>query len=211
MQPRPNHNKLHNKTPGIMVTTNYHCLTLTTNSLSYNLYLCESDVHNTCKHMELLATPSWPPRFSLSPVASQNTKLPSYHSEKEVPLLSVRGTCPITSPSFTNGDSKTIILVFIRATPCRSNMRRMFLYTCFMRWTWLLGMSWRWNEVEVIKCANNNPSQSSRKIAEVFNCGRMQIQGIISDHEANAPASWNCHRVETSLATSVKLCTNITV
>ena len=44
------------------------------------------------------------------------------------------------------------------------------------------------------------PSQSSRKIAKVFNCGHMQIQGIIrkkeailSEYEANAPASRNRH------------------
>ena len=31
-------------------------------------------------------------------------------------------------------------------------------------------------KVEVIEYANKNPSQSSRKIVEVFNCGHMQIQ-----------------------------------
>ena len=46
-----------------------------------------------------------------------------------------------------------------------------------------------------------NLSQSSRKIAEVFNCGRMQIQGIrkkrntiLSEYEANALASRKRHR-----------------
>ena len=55
-------------------------------------------------------------------------------------------------------------------------------------------------KVEVIEYANKNPSQSSHKIAEVFNCGRMQIQGIIkkkevilSEYEANAPASQKRH------------------
>ena len=50
--------------------------------------------------------------------------------------------------------------------------------------------------VEVIEYAKKNPSQSNRKIAEVFNCGRTQIQGILkkrdtifSEYEANAPAS----------------------
>ena len=38
-------------------------------------------------------------------------------------------------------------------------------------------------KVEVIEYANKNPSQSSRKIAEVFNCGRTQIQGIIKKME----------------------------
>ena len=56
-------------------------------------------------------------------------------------------------------------------------------------------------KVEVIKYANKNPSQSSRKVAKLFNCGRMQIQGIIkkkeailSEYEANVPASRNRHR-----------------
>ena len=34
------------------------------------------------------------------------------------------------------------------------------------------------HKVEVLKYANKNPSQSSRKIAEVSNCGGMHIQGI---------------------------------
>ena len=33
-------------------------------------------------------------------------------------------------------------------------------------------------KVEVIECANKNPSQSSRKIADVFNCGHTQVQDI---------------------------------
>ena len=57
------------------------------------------------------------------------------------------------------------------------------------------------SKVEVIEYAKRNPSQSSRKIAKVFNCGRTQIQGIfkkrdtiLSEYEANAPASRKCHR-----------------
>ena len=57
------------------------------------------------------------------------------------------------------------------------------------------------SKVEVIEYAKRNPSQSSRKIAEVFNCGRTQIQGIfkkrdtiLSEYEANAPASRKRHR-----------------
>ena len=53
-------------------------------------------------------------------------------------------------------------------------------------------------KVEVIEYAKNNLSQSSRKIAEVFNCERTQIQAIITKkaikYEANAPASWKRHR-----------------
>ena len=48
------------------------------------------------------------------------------------------------------------------------------------------------------KYANKNLSQSSRKIAKVFNCGCTQIQGIkkkaiLSDYEANGPESRKCH------------------
>ena len=57
------------------------------------------------------------------------------------------------------------------------------------------------SKVEVIEYAKRNPSQSSRKIAEVFNCGRTQIQGIfkkrdtiLSEYEANVPASRKRHR-----------------
>ena len=34
-------------------------------------------------------------------------------------------------------------------------------------------------KVEVINHANKNPLHSSRKIVEVFGCGRTQIQGIL--------------------------------
>ena len=57
------------------------------------------------------------------------------------------------------------------------------------------------SKVEVIEYAKKNPSQSSRKIAEVFNCGRTQIHGIfkkrdaiLSEYEANAPTSQKRHR-----------------
>jgi len=51
------------------------------------------------------------------------------------------------------------------------------------------------HKVEVVKCENKSPSQSSRKIAKVFNCERMQIQGIIkkNKYEANAPGSRKHH------------------
>lgn len=56
-------------------------------------------------------------------------------------------------------------------------------------------------KVEVIEYAKRNPSHGSRKLAELFNCGRTQIQGIIkkkeailSENEANAPASRKRHR-----------------
>ena len=66
-------------------------------------------------------------------------------------------------------------------------------------------------KVEVIKCANKNPSQSSHKIAEVFNCWHKQIQDIIkkkailSEYEASTSKSVI---VELSLVTSMKLCTD---
>ena len=60
-------------------------------------------------------------------------------------------------------------------------------------------------KVKVIKCANKNPSQSSHKIAEVFNCWHKQIQDIISEYEASISKSVI---VELSLATSMKLCTD---
>ena len=59
---------------------------------------------------------------------------------------------------------------------CRLNMRRIFIHV-----QGEVNMAAR-NElslkrkVEVIECANKNPSQSSRKIADVFNFGRIQIQ-----------------------------------
>lgn len=56
-------------------------------------------------------------------------------------------------------------------------------------------------KVEVIDYIRKNPSHSSRKIAEVFNCGRTQIQNIIkkkeailSEYEGNAPGSRKRHR-----------------
>ena len=56
------------------------------------------------------------------------------------------------------------------------------------------------HKVKVIKCANKNPSQSSRKIAEVFNCGHTKIQGmiinkkaILNEYEPSAPASRKRH------------------
>ena len=56
-------------------------------------------------------------------------------------------------------------------------------------------------KVEVINHANKNPLHSSRKIAEVFGCGRTQIQGILKkkedilrEYEANAPVSRKRHR-----------------
>ena len=56
-------------------------------------------------------------------------------------------------------------------------------------------------KVEVINHANKNSLHSSRKIVEVFGCGRTQIQGILKkkedilrEYEANAPASRKRHR-----------------
>ena len=56
-------------------------------------------------------------------------------------------------------------------------------------------------KVEVIEYRKKNPTLGSRKIAEVFKCGRTQIQNIIknkeailSEYEAFAPASRKRHR-----------------
>lgn len=55
-------------------------------------------------------------------------------------------------------------------------------------------------KVEVIEYRKKNPTLGSRKIAEVFKCGRTQIQNIIknkeailTEYEANAPASRKRH------------------
>ena len=55
-------------------------------------------------------------------------------------------------------------------------------------------------KVEVIEYRKKNPILGSRKITEVFKCGRTQIQNIIknketilSEYEANAPASRKRH------------------
>ena len=55
--------------------------------------------------------------------------------------------------------------------------------------------------VSVIEYAQKNPKTGTRKIAEVFKCGRTQIQSILknreallSEYEANAPASRERHR-----------------
>ena len=52
------------------------------------------------------------------------------------------------------------------------------------------------HKVKVIEYAKKNPSQRSCKISKVFNCGHMQIQGvlkkkeiILSEYEVNAPLS----------------------
>ena len=57
------------------------------------------------------------------------------------------------------------------------------------------------SKVEVIEYARNNPTHGSRKIAEVFGCGRTQIlniiknkQAILSEYEANAPLYRKRHR-----------------
>ena len=54
-------------------------------------------------------------------------------------------------------------------------------------------------KVEVIEYRKKNPTLGSRKIAEVFKCGRTQIQNIIkeailNEYEAFAPASRKRHR-----------------
>ena len=55
--------------------------------------------------------------------------------------------------------------------------------------------------MEVIEYRKKNSTLGSRKFAEVFKCGRTQIQNIIKnketilhEYEANAPASRKCHR-----------------
>ena len=56
-------------------------------------------------------------------------------------------------------------------------------------------------KVEVLEYRKKNPTHGSRKIAEVFKCGRTQIQNIVrnkekilSQYEANVPASRRCYR-----------------
>ena len=56
-------------------------------------------------------------------------------------------------------------------------------------------------KVEVIKYRKKNITLGSRKIAEFLKCGRTQIQNVIknketilSEYEANAPASRKHHR-----------------
>ena len=56
-------------------------------------------------------------------------------------------------------------------------------------------------KVKLINYAKRNPSIGSRKIAEIFKCGRTQVQAIlkakesiIADFETNAPASRKCSR-----------------
>ena len=51
------------------------------------------------------------------------------------------------------------------------------------------------DKIKVIEYAKQNPSAGTRKIAEVFECGRTQIQTIMNnqesitrDYETNAPA-----------------------
>ena len=53
--------------------------------------------------------------------------------------------------------------------------------------------------MKVIEYAKQNPSAGTRTIAEVFNCGRTQIQTILKnqdsiarDYETNAPAARKC-------------------
>ena len=55
------------------------------------------------------------------------------------------------------------------------------------------------NRVEVIDYAKKNPGVGTRRIAEIFKCGRTQVQAIlktkesiIADFETNAPASRKC-------------------
>ena len=50
----PNHNKLHNKTLGITVTTYFSIVNARHQQLIPWAYLCESDDHDTCTRMELL-------------------------------------------------------------------------------------------------------------------------------------------------------------
>lgn len=40
------------------------------------------------------------------------------------------------------------------------------------------------DEKKVIEYAKHNPSAGTRNIAEVFNCGRTQIQTILKDQES---------------------------
>ena len=69
-------------------------------------------------------------------------------------------------------------------------------------------------KVKVIDYANKNPSQSSCKIAEVFNCGCMQFK-VSSRKRRQFSVNMKPMRrhlksiiVELSLATSMKLCTD---
>ena len=55
------------------------------------------------------------------------------------------------------------------------------------------------DKMEVIEYAKKNPSAGTRKIAEVFECGRTQIQMILKNQESithnnetNAPAARKC-------------------
>ena len=55
-------------------------------------------------------------------------------------------------------------------------------------------------KVEVLKYVSKNPGSSSRKVSDVFNCGKTQIQcilknkeGIMHEFEKNAPKR---HRTE---------------
>ena len=57
------------------------------------------------------------------------------------------------------------------------------------------------DRVKVIEYAEANPRVGTRKIAEVFKCGRTQVQGILNSKEAimtsfqaNAPTSRNRNR-----------------
>ena len=55
----------------------------------------------------------------------------------------------------------------------------------------------------MIDYVNKNPGRSSRKVASVFNCGKMQIQGILKkrakimeEFEKNGPENRKRHRVK---------------
>ena len=57
------------------------------------------------------------------------------------------------------------------------------------------------DRVKLIDYAKKNPAVGTRRIAEIFRCGRLQVQAIlnakesiIADFETNAPASRKCSR-----------------